>query len=126
MAKMSHSPVLAQVPFSRSILIERTDFDEDAPKDFFRFKGVGSKARAAACSAKGGWGGDEKGNLLRGLEIEVGASLAASLVIVVLGRLGIPLKCSSVSLLKGLSRPPHSGKNSRPSPSLLRPPAISR
>eukprot|EP00962_Isochrysis_galbana_P051302 scaffold22677_cov105-Isochrysis_galbana.AAC.8 len=68
----------------------------------------------------------EVGEGMKKGEIEVGASLAASLVIVVLGRLGIPLKCSCVSLLKGLSRPPHSGKNSLPSPSLLHPPAISR
>ena len=34
-----------QVPFSRTLLIERSDFEEDAPSKFFRFKGVGSKVR---------------------------------------------------------------------------------
>ena len=35
---------MRQVPFSRSLLIERSDFDEFANKKYFRFKGVGSKA----------------------------------------------------------------------------------
>jgi len=34
-----------QLPFSRSLLIERSDFDETAPSNYFRFKGVGSKVR---------------------------------------------------------------------------------
>mmetsp|Transcript_21750 Transcript_21750/g.72033 ORF Transcript_21750/g.72033 Transcript_21750/m.72033 type:complete len:612 (-) Transcript_21750:1242-3077(-) len=36
---------MRQVPFSRSLLIERSDFDEFANKKYFRFKGVGSKVR---------------------------------------------------------------------------------